>query len=153
MSAFIIVTISDTSINCNSLSADLHLLSKKLNIGIFDKERYIERFESERDYNYSFSIADSDKYDNSDRLTAPWWYINCSEKLFEINMNNIKTILDVCFSYTPKVDMWIGTSGDMICDFENHSIQIDEYLSDIKLRYTESGGASPPPSVHYVISK
>lgn len=78
---------------------------------------------------------------------------NCSEKLFEINMNNIKTILDVCFSYTPKVDMWIGTSGDMICDFENHSIQIDEYLSDIKLRYTESGGASPPPSVHYVISK
>lgn len=83
MSAFIIVTISDTSINCNSLSADLHLLSKKLNIGIFDKERYIERFESERDYNYSFSIADSDKYDNCDRLTAPWWYITARKSFLK----------------------------------------------------------------------
>ena len=46
-----------------------------------------------------------------------------------------------------------GLEHQAICDFENHSIQIDEYLSDIKLRYAESDSASPPPSVHYVIYK
>lgn len=153
MSAFLIVSFSKEVISCNDLLEEIYNQSKKMQFGIFTNNRFIEPFEHEHKACFSFSISDSYDFDNCELLVKPWWYINSSKIQFINNMNKLKSVIDICLKYSDSVDMWIGTSGDTLLDFDNYEIVVDEFISDIDNRYEQNSSLPPPPSIHYHIVK
>ena len=113
----------------------LLLLAGKISVGIFTRERYIEEFESI--YNnsgdvYRFSISDDQRYDNCERLLLPYWFCDCSEEIFANNMKKIAGVIEYCLKYSPKVELYVGTSGDQYDDFENLHIKLGDLHDVIK---------------------
>ncbi len=151
MSAFVIITISKQNLDFEKLLSNLTDLSDGLGVGIFYKNRYYEPFENEINSCFSISVSDSLEFDNCEMLMTPWWYVGNNETHFTNNMFKIKCLLDMCLQYSNTLDLWIGTSGDTLSDFDYCSIYPNQFISDIKIRYQKNSQNLPPPSIHYHI--
>ena len=152
MSAFIIITL-DSIVDNDIVTLKNRLLSlaNDAGIGIFF-ERFIEPFESVLNYKCSFSITDSSINENCEDLVKPWWYSDSSVKLYYHNMRIIKRIIRVCLMYTKHLELWIGTSGDLISDFDSYHITVDGFVLSISYQYKKYSQLPPPPSIHFIIS-
>lgn len=153
MSSFLIVSIRNENLEDCRYALAVRDISKKLNVGTFFENRYVEAFEDSLTYCYhAFSIADNFEYDNCEMLLRPWWYLNYTMEKYENNMMKIKTILEYCLRYTPVLDLWMGTSGESLDDFDYSSISINNFLDYIKRKYQQYSNFSPP-SIHVTISR
>lgn len=153
MSAFLIISFSKDITCWNVFFNEILDYSKKKRFGIFFNDRFIEPFEHEFKSRLSFSISDSYDFDNCDAILKPWWYVDNTKKEFFENMNKIKNVIDICLKYLDSIDVWIGTSGDDLSDFDYYEIVVKDFIPDIVRRYRQNCCFPPPPSIHYHIIK
>lgn len=137
-----------------------NLLKKKVDriisdfgLGVFFELSYPEPFLSVFGGRYSLicNISDNHKYDNCEMLLLPddCFFNGRSNPIpFHVRMTQIECILKTILEQTDNVDLFIGNSGTIYCEYDHYDIQIQDFLTTSSIL-----NSLEPPDLHFHVTR